>query len=884
MSPRSNNISVLSDRYELRDQLGAGGMAEVFLGKDRVLGRTVAVKTLLAQYGGDPHFIERFRLEAQHAAALNHPNIVSVYDTGSDDGTHYIVMEYVEGKTLRDIIREEGPLLPERVAEIGADVCAGLAFAHSHGIVHRDIKPANIMVTTAGGVKVADFGIARAVSGDTVTQTAMVLGTAQYFSPEQAQSAPVDARSDIYSLASVLYEMLAGEPPHTGPTVQSVIAKVLTDRPRPLRALRDAVPPPLESAVQKALAKVPADRFASAAQFAEALTHSSATGTLEVATAGEHRPRARGVAIVPWALAVLATGAAAWAWLRPAPRPPAVPVVRFSLSFENGFQPTDFRGSPIALAPDGSRIVYAGTDSLGTRWLFSRGFARVEPALIPGTAGAGQPFFSPDGQSIGFWQDGRLRKLSLSGGAVVTICEVPSVEGATWGVGDEIVFAASGPLYRVSAAGGKPEVFAAPDTAGGQAYRWPEFLPDGRTVLLTLVDGSGPHLAVLQGGRVRALGQTGMSPHYVDGGFILFAQTDGTLFAAPFDPRRGRFTGPPGPVVEGVRIGQLAVAKLGASRTGSLVFITGSTAPRELVLVDRAGHAQTLPAPLERYRAPRFSPDGRRIAVAIEHGAGGIFSADIWVYELGARNLSRLTFDSVNMFPEWARDGRQVAFVRQLGAITREGLFRIAADGSGVAETLLVRPYPVWEVQFTPDGRTMLFRENHPQTHRDIWITPVDSPRAARPLLRTPFEERGIGLSPDGRWLVYVSNETGADEIYIRQLREGSARWRVSTRGGTEARWGRVGRELFFRKGDTVYAVTTQLGAEVRLGAPRALFTGKYQAAVLGQSGQNVLYDVSPDGGRFLMVREQNSGNGEQLTVVLNWFDQVRRRGTAAAP
>src|SRR5437016_3963831 len=547
-------------------------------------------------------------------------------------------------------------------------------------------------------------------------------------------------------------------------------------------------------------------------------------------------------------------------------------------------QGPDGPGSPIALAPDGSRIVYAGTDSLGTRWLFSRGFARVEPALIPGTAGAGQPFFSPDGQSIGFWQDGRLRKLSLSGGAVVTICEVPSVEGATWGVGDEIVFAASGPLYRVSAAGGKPEVFAAPDTAGGQAYRWPEFLPDGRTVLLTLVDGSGPHLAVLQGGRVRALGQTGMSPHYVDGGFILFAQTDGTLFAAPFDPRRGRFTGPPGPVVEGVRIGQLAVAKLGASRTGSLVFITGSTAPRELVMVDRAGHAQTLPAPLERYRAPRFSPDGRRIAVAIEHGAGGIFSADIWVYELGARNLSRLTFDSVNMFPEWARDGRQVAFVRQLGAITREGLFRIAADGSGVAETLLVRPYPVWEVQFTPDGRTMLFRENHPQTHRDIWITPVDSPRAARPLLRTPFEERGIGLSPDGRWLVYVSNETGADEIYIRQLREGSARWRVSTRGGTEARWGRVGRELFFRKGDTVYAVTTQLGAEVRLGAPRALFTGKYQAAVLGQSGQNVLYDVSPDGGRFLIVREQNSGNGEQLTVVLNWFDQVRRRGTAAAP
>ena len=271
MSPRSNNISVLSDRYELRDQLGAGGMAEVFLGKDRVLGRTVAVKTLLAQYGGDPHFIERFRREAQHAAALNHPNIVSVYDTGSDDGTHYIVMEYVEGKTLRDIIREEGPLLPERVAEIGADVCAGLAFAHSHGIVHRDIKPANIMVTTAGAVKVADFGIARAVSGDTVTQTAMVLGTAQYFSPEQAQSAPVDARSDIYSLGVVLYEMLTRQVPFTGSSPVAIAYKHVKEAPVLPSRLNPDVPPALEAIVMKAMAKNPDNRYQSADEMREDL-------------------------------------------------------------------------------------------------------------------------------------------------------------------------------------------------------------------------------------------------------------------------------------------------------------------------------------------------------------------------------------------------------------------------------------------------------------------------------------------------------------------------------------------------------------------------------------------------------------------------------------
>jgi beta-lactam-binding protein with PASTA domain/predicted Ser/Thr protein kinase len=271
VSPRSNNISVLSNRYELKEQLGAGGMAEVYLGKDRVLGRTVAVKTLLAQYGGDPHFIERFRLEAQHAAALNHPNVVSVYDTGSDDGTHYIVMEYVEGKTLRDVIREEGPLLPERVAEIGADVCAGLAFAHSHGIVHRDIKPANIMINTAGAVKVTDFGIARAVSGDTVTQTAMVLGTAQYFSPEQAQSAPVDARSDIYSLGVVLYEMLTRQVPFTGSSPVAIAYKHVKEAPVLPSRLNPDVPPALEAIVMKAMAKNPDNRYQSAQEMREDL-------------------------------------------------------------------------------------------------------------------------------------------------------------------------------------------------------------------------------------------------------------------------------------------------------------------------------------------------------------------------------------------------------------------------------------------------------------------------------------------------------------------------------------------------------------------------------------------------------------------------------------
>ncbi len=878
--------TALAERYAIEREVGAGGMATVFVARDLKHDRHVALKVLkpeLAVVLG----VERFLSEIRVTAHLQHPHILPLFDSGQAGGLIYYVMPHVQGESLRQRLEREKQLPVDAAVEIARAVASALDYAHRHGVIHRDIKPENILFQDGQAV-VADFGIALALSaagGSRLTETGLSLGTPQYMSPEQATGdRAIDARSDIYSLAAVLYEMLAGEPPHTGPTVQSVIAKVVTDRPRPLRALRTSVPPPIESAVQKALAKVPADRFASAAQFAEALMHPAAASVaLELPVAGERPLRAPSVAVVPWALAVLATGAAAWGWLRPAPNLPVAPVVRFALGFEPGFQPVDFRGSPVALSPDGSRIIYVGSDSLGGRWLFSRGFERLDPARIPGTQGAAQPFFSPDGQWIGFWQEGRLRKLSLSGGAVATICEVASLEGATWGADDVIVFGASGPLYRVAAAGGKAEVVAGPDTARGQEYRWPEFLPDGRALLFTLVDGSGPRLAALslEDRRVRLLDQTGFSPHYVDGGFVVFAQSDGTLFAAPFDPRRVHFSGPPEPVAEEVRVGQLSVAKVGMSRSGSLVYLSGTTPLRDMVMVDRTGRGQALPAPLDRYLYPRFSPDGRRIAVAIAHTGAGIFSSDIWVYELGSRSLSRLTFDSINMFPEWARDGAHVAFVRQLRAITQEGLFRIAADGSGVPETLLVRPQSVWEVQFTPDGRTMVFRENHPQTHRDIWIAPVDSPQGARPLLRTPFEERAIALSPDGHWLAYVSNETGSNEVYVRRLLEGSARWRVSMRGGTEPRWGRAGRELFFRNGDSLYAVAMQLGAELRAGPPRALFGGKYQVAL---AGNGIAYDVSPDGGRFLMVREQASRWREELNVVLHWFDPIRRRRTGGGP
>src|SRR5213593_4530187 len=418
--PLAALLASLAQHYTIEREAGVGGMATVYVARDLKHDRHVALKVLkpeLAALLG----IERFLSEIRVTAHLQHPHILPLFDSGQAAGLIYYVMPHVEGESLRQRLAREKQLPLETAIEITRAVASALDYAHRHGVIHRDIKPENILFQDEQAV-VADFGIALALSaagGSRLTETGLSLGTPQYMSPEQATGdRTLDARSDIYSLASVLYEMLAGEPPHTGPTVQSVIAKIVTDRPRPLRTLRDAVPPPLEAAVQKALAKVPADRYGSAAQFAEALTHAPATATLEVSTTGEHRPRARGLAVLPWAVAVLAAGTALWGWLRPAPKPLTTPVVRFSLTFEPGFQASDFRGSPIALSPDGSRIVYVGSDSLGGRWLFSRGLEHVDPALIPGTQGAAQPFFSPDGRWIGFWQDGRLRKLSISGGAV----------------------------------------------------------------------------------------------------------------------------------------------------------------------------------------------------------------------------------------------------------------------------------------------------------------------------------------------------------------------------------------------------------------------------------------------------------------------------------
>jgi len=875
--------TALADRYRIEHELGAGGMATVYLAEDLKHDRKVALKVLRPELSAILG-AERFLAEIKTTANLQHPHILGLFDSGEADGLVFYVMPYVDGESLRDRLTRDKQLPVDEAVRIAREVADALEYAHQKGIVHRDIKPENVLLH-GGHALVADFGIALAVSrsdgGTRMTETGMSLGTPHYMAPEQAMGErEITPKADIYALGCVLYEMLTAEPPFVGATAQAIIARVMTEEPRSLTLQRKSIPPHVEAAVRTALEKLPADRFASAADFARALDRPDFAGpaTRAVATAaGRVGPVAASQQLVrglPWALV---TAALVWVgWLathRPRPVPP--PTVAFDLAFGPRAAAVNASGSPLAFSPDGSRIAYVGTDSSGTRQLFVRSLDRVDPVPVAGTVQGDRPFFSPDGAWLGFVQEGKIRKVALAGGAVVTICDVTRfVGGVAWGAGDVIVYSElPGGLHQVSAAGGRPADLAQPDSTHPTSYRWPAFLPDGRAVVFTNVTDSGPSLwaVTLGDGRVRPLDQPGMSPQYVDGGYLVYTEQDGTVFARGFDAGKLRFTGPPQPIVGGVDMGGAAVAKMAVARTGALVYRGGDRSDlRELALVDRDGRALALPAPRAAYREPRFSRDGRRIAVTIAGGSSGPSGGgdDVWIWDLDAGNLQRITFDSASATPEWLPGGRRLVYTQYRGT---NRLFTISPDGSGQPESLITRPNPIFESSPTPDGRAVVFREISEQRNRDIWIATLDSPQVIRPLLATPFDERNPTVSPDGRWLAYASNETGQMEVYVRGLEEGSGRTRISTARGAEPRWAHSGRELFYRTPDSVYAVPVTPGPVFRAGTPRALFGAQYVA------GNPTNWDVAPDDRHFIVVRRREATTDDAtLHVLLHWFDPLR--------
>jgi serine/threonine-protein kinase len=864
--------TALAERYVIERELGQGGMATVYLAHDVKHERMVALKVLrpeLAAVIG----AERFLQEIKVTANLQHSHILPLYDSGAADSFLYYVMPYVEGETLRTKLDREKQLGVDDAVALTRAIAAALEHAHKQEVVHRDIKPENILLRD-GDPLIADFGIALAVShagGNRLTETGLSIGTPHYMSPEQAMGdRELDARSDVYSLGAVLYEMLTGEPPYTGSTAQAIVARVITEDPRPITLQRRTVPPHVADTVHKALNKLPADRFSSAAGFAEALvtpgyvTPTATQAGDAVAPARRWDPRLLALSTLAAAAVVLA----AWGWLRPAPSVPAAGPVRFAL--ENSSAPIALNQGArlLDVSPDGSLIAYVGNDSVGGQALFLRRADAVGAARVEGTAAALQPFFSPDGAWLGFVQESDIKKVRVAGGPALTVARGVAPWGIHWGATNTIIFRSGSGIAVVPAAGGNPRMV--PIDAVDAALRWPELLPDGRAALVTIFPSlERAQIAVLdlETGALDTVISQGTHPHYVQTGHVVYGHPDGGVFAVPFDVGARRVTGDPVPVVEDVLVFGGGATQFAASASGTAAYAGGARALDELVLVDLEGRETVLPGDVGGFSGPRFSPDGGRIAFEFDQSGTG---SDIYVHDLALSTRSRITFTGSNQYSSWSPDGEWMVF-----ASSREGsesfdAYRRRADGGGSEEALLRMSGEQFPQEFLTDG-TLLYRENAAEGGRNVLIkTPADS--LPRPLLANAWDEVAPRVSPNGRWVAYSSNETGAQEVYVTSFPQAAGRWQVTQGGGAEPVWTADGSGIYYWAGDRLMMATVATSPTFAVTGRREMLRGGYDRFFLFAQ-----YDVHPDGRQFVMIRNQDVGVAP-LVIVANWFTELRQR------
>ncbi len=876
--------AALSDRYRIERELGAGGMATVYLAQDLKHDRKVALKVLkpeLAAVIG----AERFVVEIKTTAALQHPHILPLFDSGSADGFLFYVMPFIDGETLRTRLDREHQLGIEEAVKITTEVADALDYAHRHGVIHRDIKPENILLHD-GRPMVADFGIALALSaaaGGRMTETGMSLGTPHYMSPEQATAEKdLTGRSDIYSLASVLYEMLAGDPPHTGATAQQIIMKIVTDTARPVTDLRRSVPPNVAWALSKALEKLPADRFATAAEFAAALRDPKAT----VATTG-YRPamtQSRSGWLVTGAVALvtLAVG-----WLVGHRRSdggsvPAGALVRVSLALGDSAKVRAIANVRLAISPSGDRVVYVGPDGTGTA-LWVRALDQPSAHPIPDTKGGFAPFFSPDGTEVGFFtaESGitLLKVIPVVGGVARTVVSdsVAQYGGGSWGDDGQIYFTSvARGLARVAASGGAVTQISRPDTLSHVAeHDFPDVLPGSRYAAVMLWMGSvgSNHIGLvdLKTGAVTDL-TAGSFARYVAPGYLAIGTGDGKLLAVPIDVRRGRLLGTPVLVVGDVQQeNSNGTVQFAASRNGTLVYEAQTSENDDLLWVDRAGRATNVDSTLRgSFLQVALSPDGRQIALA----RNVVGESQIWIKQLATGTFTRLSFDVSNADrPVWDPDGQRVAFLATRNNV--RSVWGRRADGSDSVTPLSPPGLRLDEVALDPLRRFRLFRtEGGGLGSRKLLLLRIGADTVARPLVTSQFDNYAPVISPDGQWLAYASNESGHSEVYVRPFPTvDSARFAISAAGGMEPMWKRDGKELFFRnsRGD-MYAVPVTTGRHFTHGTPVLLFS---HPGLASQEFHRT-YDVHPDGKRFLMLRS-GGGDAPTINLIFNWPNELQR-------
>ena len=877
--------------YHIQAKIGMGGMGEVYRATDSRLGRDVALKVLPEKFARDTERMVRLEREAKVLASLNHPNIASIYGLEESNGARALVMELVEGVTLAERIKK-GPLPLAEALPIAKQIAEGLEYAHEHGIIHRDLKPSNVKVRPDGQVKILDFGLAKAFEGETseeeiensptisavATRVGVLLGTAAYMSPEQARGKRVDRRADIWAFGCVLYEMLTGREAFAGETTSDTLACVIRAEPD-WSSIPASVPLRIRELLRRCLLKDPKQRLRDIGD-ARITVEEALSGTpqeTEVLWAGTvDLPVWR--RLLPWAAGILlAALASAGVWeLRP--RGPVEQIVHFSFAAPAGHSLVSqgLGYANLAVSPDGTSVAFV-VEPGGTSQLYLRRMDQSEATLLKGTEGGDAPFFSPDGQWVGFFADGKLKKISVFGGTPVTLCDAAQIgRGGTWTLDDTIIFAPSrgSGLMRVSATGGTPQPFTRLDSSKGEiTHRWPQVLPGGKAVVYAIgIEFNSATIAVanLKSGAAKTLAIRGGYPRYVKGGYLVFERQEG-LYAVPFDSERLEVTGSPFPVLQVQASPQGGAAGFAVSETGSLVYIPPVETIAKLAWVNRKGVLELLEAPGKDYLGLRLSPDGKRAVMPIREKG----FLDIWMDDIQRGTLTRLTFESGdNVNPIFSPDGQRIAFSE-----LKDGNFSILAkpaDGSGTEETLLP-PQSVRSnaVSWSPDGKFLAYAHFDHNGKREIWILPLEGERKPQPVLANQFDNRGAWFSPDGKYLAYVSNENGRDEVYVMPFRNGSGKWQISTSGGGGPIWQRDGKELFYRESGSIMSVDIATQPTFHASTPRVIVPAKAMGNIVG-------YDVSPDGQRFLISRQSNEGaQAEQINVILNWSEELRRRSAS---
>jgi serine/threonine-protein kinase len=878
--------------YEVVSALGAGGMGEVYRARDTKLQREVAIKVLPEHLATDRDRLARFEREAQVLASLNHPHIAQIYGFEQSGQTHALVLELVEGETLAERIAK-GPLPLDEALPIARQIAQALEAAHEQGIVHRDLKPANIKITPPGTVKVLDFGLAKlgepavatgsshshsispTLTSPAVTGVGTILGTAAYMAPEQAKGRPTDKRSDLWAFGAVLYEMLTGTRAFDGEDVSDTMAAVLRGEPD-WRRLPTTLPPALRALIQRCLDRDRTQRVADAAAALFVLRDLS--GPVAVTALPSPQPRG-GVRL--WATAVgiiLASAiAAGGTWL--AMRPTAPRIVRFDIT-----PPADAlltvgpAGPNLIISPRGDRIVYHARHGATTA-LEMRSLDTGEAGPLPQTDGSSYPSFSPDGLHLAFFKAGKLYKLTLDSRVLTALADVSDGNGISWGTPDTIVFTrpgTKGGLFRIAGGGGTPERITGPDaTAGEQDYVGPTALPDGTTVLFVVRSSSGGNSKLAIAGRSLASGQqkvlveSAVNPIYAPSGYLLYVQGS-VLNGSRFDAGRLALTGPAVPLVNGI-ITKGNYANLGLSSDGTLTYIPGSTINYVSHFIWRGRDGRLLgaagPDKLEYPRYPRLSPDGRKLAATV----GPAQEGHVWVFDIaGAAQPYKVTFNAHNTQPIWSPDGSRIGFVSTRDGPSRN-MFAVPADGSVVDPVHLVASdKDKTSLTWSRDG-WLVYNELGDATRTDLWKQPAGGGKA-EVWVQTPFAENNAMFSPDGKWVSYVSDSTGADEVWVRPFPGPGSPVRVSVAGGHDATWSRDGRELFYQEGSKLMVAAVASTSPLQLQAPKLLFEGGF---VAWEPNTPRTFDVAPDG-RFLMI-EPTATNAQRFNVVLNWVEELKR-------